>query len=99
MNLTTEEQEINDAIKVRFFTAMRYLIVRSDITGIANKKAFAEAIGWPQPNMYRAEAWAGRAVPSRFLVMMVERYGLHANWLLTGKGPMWQKGKEIHLGK
>jgi len=90
MQLSQQELSVNLEIKERFFMAMRHIIARPEKYGIKNMLAFSTAIGWAQPNMYRAQKWPERGIPARYLVAIVKIYGINAYWLLTGIGNMWQ---------
>lgn len=90
MPIRATDAAVNMEIKERFFTAMRYIIAREEDFGIRTRTAFAEAIDWPQPNMFRAEKVPERSIPSRCLVSLVRQFDISADWLLTGRGDMWQ---------
>jgi len=90
MQLTPQEIAVNIEVKTRYFRAMRFIIADEDRYHLRSKLDFSNAIGWPQPNMYRAEKFPERGIPLRYVQAIVKMYNVDGNWLLTGEGEMFR---------
>ena len=73
----TREKEINQ----------RFRTVREKTEGPRGKLRFAKRIGELHSNVSRYEC--GRTIPAHVLARVVQIYGVSADWLMTGKGPMF----------
>jgi len=65
----------------------RFRAVREKVEGPRGRLRFAKAIDESHSNVSRYER--GRKIPGHVLARVVKRYGVNANWLLTGDGVMF----------
>lgn len=77
-----------EMIKQRFLKAVRFIIADYDKYGIKNQSEFVAAIDWRDSNYSRAVNHEDYCIPARYLNKIVLRFGLNADWLLTGRGEM-----------
>ena len=50
---------------------------------------FAEKLSIPQNSLSQYENIEGKTIPSNILEKIIEKTGVNANWLLTGRGEMF----------
>ena len=67
----------------------RFREVREKVEGPRGKLRFARKIGESHSNVSRYER--GRTIPGHVLARVAVEYGVSAQWLLTGKGPMFRQ--------
>lgn len=77
-----------EPVTVRFFEAFAALVEQRR----TNPSAFCEAGEIDRPNFLkqRREPWR-RILRPEWLSLMVRKYGVSADWLLTGRGQMFGK--------
>ena len=85
------DQELNkptDPVTTRFFAAFAALTEQ----GRTNPSEFCESGKFNRPNFLkqRREPWR-RILRPEWLSLIVQRYGVSADWLLTGRGTMFRK--------
>jgi len=66
----------------------RFRELREKMEGPRGKLRMARKIGESHSNVSRYEG--GRTIPAHVLARIAQAYGVNANWLLTGKGPMFR---------
>ena len=76
----------NTEIAKRFFLAYQYL---KDLGEIRNRVEFCELIKVNRPNFIKQEQDPSRSIIKlSWLAILVVKYGISADWLLTGRGKM-----------
>lgn len=77
------------AVTERFLLAMRRIIAEQR-DGCTNQKKFAEKIGMQSSNISRMEKEPGTYnVTLEGAARLVNDFGISAEWLMVGKGRMW----------
>ena len=85
---TADKNNINAAIKERFFTAIRSLMELGTLRG---RQTYCRLYGIDKRNFYAQEQDTQLLrLQLYWLVPLVEVYGVSAEWLLTGTGAMFK---------
>ena len=85
---TADKNNINAAIKERFFTAIRRLMELGTLRG---RQTYCRLYGIDKRNFYAQEQDTQLLrLQLYWLVPLVEVYGVSAEWLLTGHGAMFK---------
>ncbi len=84
---TDESRAIDNAIKERFFEAIRMLLASKALRG---RQTYCRLYDINKRHFYAQEKDVNKAVLKPYwLVPLVEHYNINAVWLLTGKGGMF----------
>ena len=75
-------------INERFFKALDTLKQQRRLGGIGG---FTKKYGMVRGNLYTIKTNKSGAVKAEYLSILVEDFGVSAEWLLTGKGEMFSK--------
>lgn len=79
-------QEEHDLIASRFFEALAWLKESRQIRGL---QTFTNRYGINRRSLRRVQAEPGtNGLKAAWLTYLVRDYGIKAEWLLTGEGPM-----------
>lgn len=80
--MTTEEY---NGIVTRFFEALAYLKESHQLRGV---KTFCDRYGIHRRTLQRIQKEHSTELRPSWLTCLVRDYGINAQWLLTGEGPM-----------
>lgn len=85
---TEESRAIDNAIKVRFFEAIRMLLESKALRG---RQTYCRLYDINKRHFYAQEKDIAMAILKPYwLVPLVEHYNISAEWLLTGNGGMFK---------
>lgn len=84
--MPTPTIETHAEVVSRFFQAYQYLI---DNKIVSTRVEFCQMLNIDRPNFMKQQKDHSRCIIKlHWLTFMVERFGISAEWLLTGKGKM-----------